>query len=117
MNLYDVDRSLLARDGFVRNSPEAFPLIRIAFLFRGALARCGLDDESMVDAWEPLALERLGRRRPLPGARAARAAYRRALAALAKRAPPELVRRLAGDAAARLFVAARAPDHARLLDF
>ena len=117
VNLYDVDRSLLARDGFVRNSPEAFPLIRIAFLFRGALARCGLDDESMVDAWEPLALERLGRRRPLPGARAARAAYRRLLAALAKRAPPELVRRLAGDAAARLFVAARAPDHARLLDF
>ncbi|KAH8058582.1 hypothetical protein JL722_5799 [Aureococcus anophagefferens] len=86
VNLYDVDRSLLARDGFVRNSPEAFPLIRIAFLFRGALARCGLDDESMVDAWEP---SRSSARPPpaAPGARA-RAAYRRG-SRRCKRAPPE----------------------------
>ena len=61
VNLYDVDRSLLARDGFRRNSPEAFPLIRIAFLFRGAQARCGVFDLSLVDAWLPDALRRLGR--------------------------------------------------------
>ena len=61
VNVYDVDRSLLARDGFKRNSPEAFPLIRIAFLFRGAQARCGVFDCSLVDAWLPDALQRLGR--------------------------------------------------------
>ena len=59
------------------STQEAFPLIRIAFLFRGAQARCGVFDLSLVDAWLP----RLGapgrrftlscrvavpRRRPMP---------------------------------------------------
>jgi hypothetical protein len=107
VNLYDVDRSLLAKDGFERNSPEVFPLIRIAFLFRGAEAVCGVLDESMVDAWERDALRRLNRTALLAAPRAAcRGARRRAAASLARSLPPSLVRRFS-PAAARLAIAQR----------
>lgn len=109
VNVYDVDRSLLARDGFKRNSPEAFPLIRIAFLFRGAQARCGVFDCSLVDAWLPDALQRLGR--PVRFSRTVsrcRASMRWYVHAIARALPPRLVRLVAGRTAARLWVAQRA---------
>ena len=108
VNLYDVDRSLLARDGFRRNSPEAFPLIRIAFLFRGAQARCGVFDLSLVDAWLPDALQRLGR--PVRFSRVVsrcRAATRWYVHALARKLPPRLVRVFGGKTASRLWLAQR----------
>ena len=46
--MYDLDHSLLATNGFVRNSADAFPLIRVAFLMRGLMASCGVDGGSMV---------------------------------------------------------------------
>ena len=42
VNLYDFDRSLLARGGgFERNSPEVFPIMRVAFVVRGLMTRAG----------------------------------------------------------------------------
>ena len=55
MNVYDLDGSPLARNGFARNSADAFPLIRVCFLMRGLMAACGVES-SMVDRWEPFAL-------------------------------------------------------------
>ena len=55
VNVYDLDHSVLATNGFVRNSAEAFPLIRVAFLMRGMLASCGVEG-SMVARWERAAL-------------------------------------------------------------
>ena len=103
-----MDRSLLARDGFRRNSPEAFPLIRIAFLFRGAQARCGVFDLSLVDAWLPDALRRLGR--PVRFSRVVsrcRAATRWYVHALARKLPPRLVRVFGGRTASKLWLAQR----------
>jgi len=108
VNLYDVDRSLLAKEGFKKNSPEAFPLIRIAFLMRGMQARCGVFDESLVDNWLPDALACLGRSSHFAGPRTAyRVGLRRAVATLAKSLPPSVVEALAGNTAARLFVSQR----------
>ena len=107
VNLYDVDRSLLAKDGFTRNSPEAFPLIRIAFLFRGAMAQVGLFDESMVEAWEPDARRHLGLR-TAPGSAACRTAARRLLSRLARALPAPVVERCAGDTVAKLWAASGA---------
>lgn len=108
INLYDVDRSLLAKEGFKKNSPEAFPLIRIAFLFRGAQARCGIFDESLVDNWLPDALARLGKPSYFARARTAyRVRLRRAIAGLARAIPPWFLERVAGNTAARLWIAQR----------
>jgi len=60
VNIYDLDRSILARGGgFERNSADAFPLMRVSILMRGLMNRCGLHDVSMIDAWEPYALRYL----------------------------------------------------------
>lgn len=55
VNIYDLDRSVLARGGFRRNSADAFPLMRVSVLMRGLMTRCNVVDQSMIDAWEPYA--------------------------------------------------------------
>ena len=55
VNVYDLDRSVLAKGGLTKNSADAFPLMRVAILMRGMMTRAGLKDVSMIDAWEPYA--------------------------------------------------------------
>mmetsp|Transcript_14247 Transcript_14247/g.43145 ORF Transcript_14247/g.43145 Transcript_14247/m.43145 type:complete len:443 (+) Transcript_14247:64-1392(+) len=59
VNVYDLDRSALSRNGFTKNSADAFPLMRVAILMRGLMTRAGLTDVSMIDAWEPYARQYL----------------------------------------------------------
>ena len=91
------------------STQEAFPLIRIAFLFRGAQAHCGVFDLSLVDAWLPHALRRLGR--PVRFSHLVsrcRAVTRWYVHALAKKIPPRLVRVFGGRTASKLWLAQRA---------
>lgn len=55
VNVYDLDRSFLAKGGFKRNSADAFPLMRCSVLFRGLMTMCDVVDVSMIEAWEPFA--------------------------------------------------------------
>ena len=91
------------------SAQEAFPLIRIAFLFRGAQARCGVFDLSLVDAWLPDALKRL--KRSVRFSRVVsrcRAVTRWYVHALAEKLPPRLVRVFGGRTASKLWLAQRA---------
>ena len=54
INIFDLNNNPVVRNPFIRNSQEAFPLIRTSFILRGLMDSCGVQS-SMAVAWEKYA--------------------------------------------------------------